>query len=120
MSTSGSLRPAGSAPRPLSQVKYLGSSASIHSGVWLRLVPAIHDRLEIPSFKPFAETSAFAPLLSPALPLIIIALVVAIAPAFTIGFVRPSDVRSTACAELNGSPASAGLMARWSASTRTA
>ncbi|MFC5394407.1 hypothetical protein [Bosea vestrisii] len=44
----------------------------------MRLVPVIHDRLEIPSFKPFAETSAFAPLLSPALPLIIIALVVAI------------------------------------------
>lgn len=44
----------------------------------MRLVPAIHDRLEHPSFKPFADASAFAPLLSPALPLIIIALVVAI------------------------------------------
>lgn len=44
----------------------------------MRLVPAIHDRLETPSFKPFAETSAFAPLLSPALPLIAIAIVVAI------------------------------------------
>ncbi|WP_447406149.1 hypothetical protein, partial [Clostridium perfringens] len=44
----------------------------------MRLVPVIHDRLEIPSFKPFTETSAFAPLLTPALPLIIIVLVVAI------------------------------------------
>ncbi|RXT52415.1 hypothetical protein B6S44_16685 [Bosea sp. Tri-44] len=42
----------------------------------MRLVPAIHDRLETPSFKPFADASAFAPLLSPALPLIAIALVV--------------------------------------------
>ena len=31
-------------------------------------------------------------------------LVVAIAPAFTIGFVRPSSLRSTAASELNGSP----------------
>lgn len=44
----------------------------------MRLVPAIHDRLEQPSFKPFADASAFAPLLSPAVPLIVIALVVAI------------------------------------------
>lgn len=44
----------------------------------MRLVPAIHDRLEQPSFKPFADASAFAPLLSPALPLLIIALVVAL------------------------------------------
>lgn len=44
----------------------------------MRLVPAIHDWLETPSFKPFADASAFAPLLSPALPLIMIALVVAI------------------------------------------
>ncbi len=44
----------------------------------MRLVPVIHDRLEIPSFKPFADAAAFAPLLSPALPLILIALVVAI------------------------------------------
>lgn len=44
----------------------------------MRLVPVIHDRLEIPSFEPFADAAAFAPLLSPALPLILIALVVAI------------------------------------------
>lgn len=44
----------------------------------MRLVPAIHDWLETPSFKPFADASAFAPLLSPALPLIVIALVVAL------------------------------------------
>jgi hypothetical protein len=31
-------------------------------------------------------------------------LVVAIAPAFTIGLVRPSRLRSTAASELNGSP----------------
>ena len=31
-------------------------------------------------------------------------LVVAIAPAFTIGLVRPSALRSTAASELNGSP----------------
>ncbi|MFC5419837.1 hypothetical protein ACFPOB_09695 [Bosea eneae] len=44
----------------------------------MRLLPAVHDRLEHPSFKPFADASAFAPLLSPALPLLIIALVVAL------------------------------------------
>lgn len=44
----------------------------------MRLAPAIHDLLEQPSFRPFADASAFAPLLSPALPLIVIALVVAI------------------------------------------
>lgn len=44
----------------------------------MRLVPAVHDRLEHPSFKPFADASTFAPLLSPALPLLVIALVVAL------------------------------------------
>lgn len=44
----------------------------------MRLVPAIHDRLQHPSFKPFADASAFAPLLSPALPLLAIALAVAL------------------------------------------
>jgi lactate permease len=43
----------------------------------MRLVPAIHDRLASPSFRPFADAAAFAPLLSPALPLLAIALTVA-------------------------------------------
>lgn len=45
----------------------------------MRLVPAVHDRLASPSFRPFADAAAFAPLLSPALPLLAIALAVAAA-----------------------------------------
>jgi lactate permease len=43
-----------------------------------RLVPAIHDGLEQPAWRPFAGAAAFSPLLSPALPLLAIALTVAL------------------------------------------
>jgi len=44
----------------------------------MRLVPAVHDLLALSSMRPFADAPAFAPLLSPAVPLLLITLVVAL------------------------------------------